>query len=154
MDVDDEYIPEATFATCLDRLPQVCVEVVLERDGAVLLARRTNAPAAGEWFWPGSRLYKGELLDAAAHRVAREELDITVDLDERLGVHSHFWTESSVSGVSERHTVNVVFRATPAVPDPGVSLDEQHSEFRWLSEPEPELHEYVRRYIDEYELFE
>lgn len=50
MEVTDERIPEDVFGECLTVLPQVCVEVVLERDGVVLLARRTNASAAGEWF--------------------------------------------------------------------------------------------------------
>jgi len=56
-------VPESLFGRCLDRLPQICVEPLLVHDGAVLLARRTNEPAAGEWFWPGGRLYKGERLD-------------------------------------------------------------------------------------------
>jgi len=46
MDVHDGFIPQAEFSTCLDVLPQVCVEVVLERDGEVLVAKRTNEPAA------------------------------------------------------------------------------------------------------------
>lgn len=154
MDVDDEYVPETTFATCLEHFPQVCVELVVERDGAVLLARRTNDPAAGEWFWPGSRLYKGEALEDAAHRIAREELDIAIDLVGRLGVHSHFWTESSVSGVSDRHTVNVIYRAIPANSDPVIALDDQHSDYRWLAEPEPDLHEYVRAYVTDYDLLD
>lgn len=154
MDVHDEYIPEATFATCLDRLPQVCVEVVVCRRGAVLLARRRTAPAAGEWFWPGARLFKGEQLEDAVHRIAREELDIAVELEERLGVHAHFWTESSVSDVSERHTVNVIYRVSPESPEPEVTLDDQHSDYRWLSEPESGLHEYVRAYLVDYDLLD
>jgi len=56
-----------------------------------LLTRRQNEPAKGEWFWPGSRLYKGERLDDAAVRVAGEELGLdTVDI-KRLGVSEHFW---------------------------------------------------------------
>lgn len=154
MDVDHEHIPDGTFATCLERLPQVCVELVVERDGAVLLARRTNAPAVGEWFWPGSRLYKGEALEDGAHRVAREELGIEVDVRGRLGVRSHFWTETSVSGVSDRHTVNVIYRVTPASADPDISLDDQHSDYRWLADLEPGLHEYVRAYLTDYDLLD
>lgn len=163
MEVHDEYIPERTFATCLERLPQVCVEVVVRTDVdddgdgddvGVLLVRRTNEPAAGEWFWPGGRLYKGEHLDDAAHRIARAELDIEVHLEERLGVHSHFWTATSVAGVSERHTVNVVYRASPVEDDPDIGLDDQHDDYRWLTDPSAELHEYVRRYVREYGLLD
>ena len=59
MEIHDDWVPADTYADFVAHMPQVCVEVVLERDGGVLVARRTNEPAAGEWFWPGSRLYKG-----------------------------------------------------------------------------------------------
>jgi len=147
MEVHDERIPENVFADCLSALPQVCVEVVLERDGAVLLARRTNQPVRGEWFWPGSRLYKGERLDDAAHRVAREELGIEVELVERVGVYSHFWEASSVDGVDSRHTVNVVYRARPAAGDPEIRLDDQHDDYRFVDGVEDWMHEYVREYL-------
>jgi colanic acid biosynthesis protein WcaH len=146
MDVHDEFVPEHEFATCLEHLPQVCVEVVLERDGSVLLARRTNEPAAGEFFWPGGRLYKGEEPEAAAHRVAREELGIEVELLGRVGVFNHFWDTTSVEGVDSRHTVNLAYHARQTGDAP-IELDEQHDEVRWVDASEPDLHEYVREYL-------
>jgi colanic acid biosynthesis protein WcaH len=149
MDVRDEFIPEAEFATVLDRVPQVCVEVVLERDGQVLLARRTRAPAKGEWFWPGSRLYKGEELADAARRVARDELGVDVTIEARLGVHEHFWDSSSVDGVDSRHTVNVVYRVRQTDPGEPIELDEQHDDYRFV-DPAADaaaFHEYVRQYL-------
>lgn len=151
MDVDSEPIPEATFADCLARLPQVCIEVVVVDDGGVLLARRTNSPAAGEWFWPGGRLYKGERLEAGARRVAREELGLEVTVRRRLGVQEHFWDEASVGDVGTRHTVNVVFEVSPTG-GLDVSLDDQHDGWRLLAEPDPDLHEYVCRYVERYDL--
>jgi colanic acid biosynthesis protein WcaH len=148
MEVHDEFVPEATFRTCLEHLPQVCIEVVLEREGAVLLARRTNEPARGEFFWPGGRLYKGEKPGAAAHRVAREELGIDVELQGRIGVYNHFWDTTSVEGLDSRHTVNLVYHARQ-VGDDDLDLDEQHDEVRWVEGPEPDLHEYVRQYLEE-----
>lgn len=146
MDIVDERLPEAEYAACQQYLPEVCVEVFLEHEGSALVARRTNEPARGEWFWPGARLYKGERLADAARRVAREELGLEVELAGRLGVYSHFWSTSALPGVDSRHTVNVVFRARPAAAL-DVSLDDQHDAWRLVSAPEPELHEYVRRYL-------
>jgi colanic acid biosynthesis protein WcaH len=149
MEIHDEFVPEDLFAEFTDRMPQVCVEVVLDTDEGVLLARRTNKPTKGEWFWPGGRLYKGEELEAAAHRVAREELGIEVEIVERLGVYAHFWETSAVVGEVSRHTVNIVFRARPADPEFEIELDEQHDAYRFLSEPESGLHEYVQRYVED-----
>lgn len=151
MDVHDDHVPESVFGECLAHLPQVCVEVVLEGDDGVLLARRTNEPARREWFWPGSRLYKGEQLEDAAHRVAREELGIEVELLDRVGVYSHFWDTTSVEGADSRHTVNVVYHARP-VDDPEIELDDQHDAYRFVAAIEPGFHEYVHRYLEDSEI--
>jgi colanic acid biosynthesis protein WcaH len=152
MEVHDERVPKETFREFVARMPQVCVEVVVEREGgAVLLVRRTNEPVKGEWFWPGSRLYKGEHLEDAARRVGREELGLDLTIGDRLGVYEHRW-ETSAPGPS-RHTVNIVFRARAA--DAGgdlsaedVTLDDQHDAARFVQPAviDETYHEYVRRY--------
>ena len=149
MDIRDEFIPEDEFATVLDRVPQVCVEVVLERDGQVLLAHRTNEPVKDEWFWPGGRLYKGEALPEAGRRVAREELGVDVRIEDRVGVYGHFWDTSSVDGVDSRHTVNIVYRVRQTDPDESIELDEQHDDYRFVTPGEhpDNLHEYVLEYL-------
>lgn len=150
--MNDKHVPNQLFAEFIAHFPQVCVEVVLEYDGGVLVARRTNEPVKGEWFWPGGRLNKGEQLEDAAHRIAQEELGIEIDVEEQLGVRAHFWETSDAIGRPSRHTVNVVYRASPRVDNPDIVLDEQHTEYRLLTETETSLHEYVRRYIREFEL--
>jgi colanic acid biosynthesis protein WcaH len=171
MDVHDEFIPEDTFREFVAQMPQVCVETVVERvppraterasgersdprahgDGAVLLARRTNEPVRGEWFWPGSRLYKGEHLADAARRVGREELGLDLAIDDQLGVYEHLW-ETSAPGPS-RHTVNVVFRARASdidgtLSEADVTLDDQHDAVRFVqpADVDESYHEYVQRY--------
>jgi len=149
MDVHDEFVPEETFGACLDALPQVCVEVLLERDGEVLVARRTNEPARGEWFWPGSRLYKGEQLDTAAGRIGREELGVDVDVVDRVGVYSHFWDTSSVAGADSRHTVNVAYHVHQRDPDGELDLDDQHDAHRFVTADDPDLHDYLYQYFED-----
>lgn len=146
------HVPAELYGRVVANFPQVCVELVVEHDDGVLLARRDNEPAKGEWFWPGGRLFKGEVLEDAVHRIAEEELGIDVEIRQQLGVHAHFWETSDVVGNPSRHTVNVVFLVTPLDDDPPIELDDQHTEYRILGEPEPDLHEYVRRYVEEYEL--
>jgi colanic acid biosynthesis protein WcaH len=152
MDTHDEFVPEETFGACLDALPQVCVEVLLERDGEVLVARRTNDPARGEWFWPGGRLYKGEKLDAAAERVGRAELGVAVDIVDRVGVYSHFWDTASVAGADSRHTVNVAYHVRQRDPDATLTLDDQHDAHRFVTADDPDLHDYLYRYFDAVDL--
>lgn len=60
MQVQEEHIEDELFSEFVQHMPQCCVEIVVTTDDGVLLAERTNEPVKGEWFWPGSRLYKGE----------------------------------------------------------------------------------------------
>ncbi len=150
MDVHDEFVPEDLFSAFVARMPQVCVELILETSEGILLAKRAAEPRT--WFWPGGRLYKGERLDDAAHRVAREELGIDVRLRDRYGPYAHFWEASAVDGSPSRHTVNIVYHVAPAADDMEVALDEQHTDYRFVTELEPDLHPYVRRYLDDHDL--
>jgi colanic acid biosynthesis protein WcaH len=150
MPVHDERVPEEVYAQFVEQMPQPCVEVVVEDEPGVLLAKRAIEPRI--WFWPGGRLYKGERLEAAARRVAGEELAIEVRLLDRLGTYAHFWAESSVEGSPSRHTINVVFHATPVADEYEVALDDQHSAYRFVSAVEPGLHEYVRLYLRDNDL--
>ncbi len=151
MDVHDEYIPEETFGACLSSLPQVCVEVVVAHDDGILLARRTNEPARDEWFWPGGRLYKGERIDEATKRVAREELGLRVTIERRLGVHEHFWDSASVDGADSRHTVNVVSLVSPAG-EFDITLDSQHDDWQLVENADERFHPYVTEYLETYDL--
>ena len=151
MDLQDEFIPPETFATCLNHAPQPCVDLVVEYEDGILLTRRQKEPAKGEWFWPGSRLYKGERLDDAAVRVAREELGLDTAAVERLGVSEHFWEASAVEGVETRHTVPVVYRVTPEEGET-VTLDEQHDEYRVVTAPPKGANEYVVEYFERFDL--
>ncbi|PSP86140.1 ADP-ribose pyrophosphatase [Halobacteriales archaeon QS_1_68_17] len=151
MEVNDGRIPEETFATCLAHMPQPCVDLVVAYDGGILLTRRRNEPAKGEWFWPGSRLYRGERLDDAAVRVAREELGLDPVAIERLGVSEHFWDCSSVAGLDSRHTVPVVYRVTPEGTQ-SIALDDQHDDYCVVTAPLEGANRYVREYFERFDL--
>ena len=150
MDVHDEFVDEDLFSEFISKMPQVCVDLVLETDEGILLAKRTNDPAV--WFWPGSRLYKGEQFEEAAHRIAQEELGIEIRIQDQYGPYAHFWEESAVKGAPSRHTVNPVFHVTPASDNYEITLDEQHSDYRFVAGVESDLHEYVRLYIEDNDL--
>jgi colanic acid biosynthesis protein WcaH len=146
MKVNDNPIPDELYAAFLKRLPQVSVELFLETERGVLLLRRTNEPAAGEWFWPGTRLFKGESFQSAAKRLSQAELGIEVELGPHLGTYSHFWDTAPFDEVGTTHTVNVVYRATTATPG-DIELDDQHNAVRFVEHPHEAFHDYVNAYL-------
>lgn len=64
----------------------VGVRVILARDGQILLVRHTYEDL---WFMPGGGVKRGETLEAAARREAREEVGAAIDGLRLLGMYSH-----------------------------------------------------------------
>lgn len=91
-------------------------------------------------------------METAAERVAREELGLAVELHEQLGPYAHFWDAAATDDATSRHTINIVYHATPAADDFEITLDEQHSDYRFVTDLNPDFHEYVRLYLEDNDL--
>ncbi len=89
-------------------VPRVGALAVVVRERAVLLVRRTLAPHAGCWGFPGGRVEYGERLVAAAQRELLEETGLVgtaaqvVDIDETVlrsadGTVSAHWLLAAVA---------------------------------------------------------
>jgi mutator protein MutT len=69
--------------------PKLAVALLIERDGRVLLGRRgegTREP--GKWSFPAGFVERGERVETAAVREALEEVGLTVELGELIGLYS------------------------------------------------------------------
>lgn len=65
---------------------RVVVAAVIERDGLILAARRTEPPQlAGRWEFPGGKAEPGENDIEALERECREELGVRIAVGERIG---------------------------------------------------------------------
>ena len=63
------------------------VRVMLIQNGEVLLVRQTYMPG---WFMPGGGVKRGETLDEALRREAREEVGAEMGALQLLGIYSNF----------------------------------------------------------------
>lgn len=68
--------------------PKVAVAVVVEQGGRVLLGRRVNTPGRGRWSLPAGYVDRGEVVEAAAAREAREEIGVEVRIGRLVGLYS------------------------------------------------------------------
>jgi colanic acid biosynthesis protein WcaH len=69
-------IPNERYYRILECIPIACVDVAIIARGSVLLVKRNDLPAKDEWWLPGGRVYKGELMKQTAKRKALEEVGI------------------------------------------------------------------------------
>lgn len=68
--------------------PAPVVLAVIEHAGQLVLIRRKLDPLAGYWAPPGGYVERGESLEDAVVREAREESGLEVVVDELIGVYS------------------------------------------------------------------
>ncbi|MEE6210330.1 NUDIX domain-containing protein [Salarchaeum sp. III] len=153
--MSDSYIPEDEWETIVSNVPIVSVDLVVLYDGGVVLGKRTNQPAKGEWFVPGGRVHKHERLREAVHRIAQKELNVEVEIQESLGSYEHFYEVSDVDGSDGKHYVAHGFVVTPTR-DVGLGRDDQHADVRVFefSELPSDLHEYPKSYLEDAEVLD
>jgi colanic acid biosynthesis protein WcaH len=109
---DNSHVPEAAWATVVSHAPIVSVDLVVDHPAGVLLGKRTNEPAKGDWFVPGGSVRKHESLEAAVHRIAHEELGLSVSIRRQLGVYEHFYDVADVDTADGKHYVPIGYLVT------------------------------------------
>lgn len=141
----DQYIPEDRYREIVATMPIPSVDIMVATEVGVLLTRRVQEPAKGEWFWPGGRIFKGESRRDAVHRVAREELGITVDITRGIGVYEHFWDRSAFGSDISKHAICHTFLVHPTAEPVEPTLNDEHNEYRFATTLESNLHKHVTR---------
>jgi colanic acid biosynthesis protein WcaH len=143
--MSDTWIPDEEWRTIVENVPLVSVDLVVRVGDGVLLGKRENDPARGEWFVPGGTVKKNERLVDAVHRIAREELGVDVDVERRLGAYEHLYDTSDVDGVDSKHYLANGFVVRPQ--SEAFTPDDQHADLRVFSPPFADLHPYVEAYL-------
>jgi 8-oxo-dGTP diphosphatase len=68
--------------------PKLAVAVLVTIGGRLLLQRRAIEPALGRWTFPSGFVDRGEVVEAAAAREVREEVNLAVRIDWLVGLYS------------------------------------------------------------------
>lgn len=112
--------------------PGVGVGVLVERNGQVLLVRRTKH-GAGSWSTPGGYLDRGEALDEAAIRETREETGVVLAGATFLGVTNDLHPDG-------KHNVTLWFAGQDPTGEPTITAPEELDAVGWFRQdalPEP-----------------
>ena len=145
-----EWIPDTVWKDIVEYVPIPSVDLLVVTDEGLLLAKRQNQPAKGEWFVPGGRIQKGESLESAVHRVAREELGVDIVIEKELGAYDHLYETADVADTGGKHYVAHGYLVYPE--SDTVSLDGQHSDVKYFGpDALPSIHPNVAAYLDDVE---
>ena len=102
-------LDDKTFKTVVDSAPLISIDILLKKDGKVLLGKRVKKPAQGYFFSTGGRINKNETIDNAMARIANNELNIELQsTPEFIGMFEHFYADSIFNDVST-HYVNLAY---------------------------------------------
>lgn len=111
---------------------EVCAAAIMDREGRVLIARRTRPAAlAGLWEFPGGKLEEGESGAACLVRELREELALEIE----VGAALDDAVESRPGGGALRLTVYAARPSAGTEPAPRL-VDGTHDAVRWVTAEE------------------
>ena len=142
-------LDDITFKTIIDSAPLISIDILLKKDGKVLLGKRVNKPAQGYFFSMGGRVNKNEAIANAMARIAKNELNIELKyIPKFIGVFEHFYDDSIYKDVST-HYVDIAYEyEVKEIPD---LPTEQHSEYKWFTIDEllesKQVHKYTKDYF-------
>jgi ADP-ribose pyrophosphatase YjhB (NUDIX family) len=100
----------------------------VERDGRVLLVRRSHAPWAGHWDIPGGFCEGGEHPERTAVRELREETGLDVVLGGIIGM----WMDAYDERDPPETTLNIYYTARLARPDAEARPSDEVTETGWF----------------------
>jgi 8-oxo-dGTP diphosphatase len=115
--------------------PQLCAGAVVVEGGRLLLVRRGQPPAAGQWSVPGGRVQLGERLRDAAVRELAEEAHVRGECGDLVG-----WAERISP---DHHYVIFDYRVTLLDPPSAAVAGDDADDVAWVPLAEVAGHDLV-----------
>lgn len=141
-------IPAELYQEILRRMPIACVDIAIVANGSVLMVKRNDPPAQGEWWLPGGRVIKGETMKETARRKAWEEVGLECHVGPIVHTAETIFPDGP-AGIPV-HSINSCFLLYPSADSNSVKLDEHSEEFRWVDHIiDWNWHPYVVRCLEE-----
>lgn len=137
------FIAEDLYKQILRSMPIPCVDLlVTDEKGNVLLLRRKNEPAAGQWWFPGGRVLIGEKREDAAKRKLEEECGLFASKFIEDGTFDIVFNLTHGACI---HSITTLF-SVQVLHEDNIQLDHQSHEAGWHTPSEwlkCELHPFV-----------
>lgn len=88
--------------------PKVSCDLIVEKNGKILMGKRGNIAGRGEWAFPGGHLEFGEMVEEGARRELKEETGLIPIEMQLLGILNDF----SLVKEQVNHYIRFVFKVS------------------------------------------
>jgi len=132
-------IPLTLYKLIVDLIPIASVEAIISKDNSLLLLRRQNSPAKGQWWFPGGRIRKGETFEEALYREVKEETGLEVIKSKLVNVYSRIF--------DKRHDISIAYLCK--CKGDKIILNNEHSEYRYFKSLPKSIHPYLIQVIQD-----
>jgi len=102
--------------------------LIFDQNGSILVLKRSERSRSnpGKWELPGGKPNPGELFEQSFRREVREETGFEIDIH-----HSAGTADQEVTGYQVVHVILIA-----SIRSGGLTLSDEHTEFRWVKIPE------------------
>lgn len=129
-----------------DEVPRIAVNIVVVRNGQVLLGKRRGKVGEGCWGYPGGKLEFYEALEACAHRELAEETGLVAGKMTFLNMINDPRPDED-----QTHWLHIQFLAEAVAGEPKLTEPDKFYEWRWFSVGSmPEVFLGHRLFLDTY----
>ncbi len=130
-------IPKGLYNKIKKTIPIPCIDlVVFNGAGHILMLKRENEPARGQWWFPGGRVLHGEKREQAVRRKLKEECGLTGIIKREIGTFDVILNYRLTNNeVIRSHAISTFYYVTD-IRKSEIVLDSQSSKFKWCSKPE------------------
>ena len=142
-------VPPTIYRIILESVPIACVDLVIHTEDKYLLFLRKDQPAQGKWWLPGGRIWRGENIEDAVLRKAKEETGMDVKIEKFIKAYGTTFPEGPF-GVKDVHMITLCYLVTPVTGRlEDVKLDEHHRDFKIFDKADKNLDPYVVKVIED-----
>ncbi len=137
-------ISDEDYAFIFQKVPRLCLDFIIVKDGKVLLAKREINPYKGFWSLPGGRVRYKETLEQASKRILKNELELEPASTKMIG-YVEFLDEVNKDNV-KTHSVSIVLLTK--VLDGEISGSDQATEIEFFKALPENTHPDHKKFIE------
>ena len=125
------WISPEEYSKIISLIPLPCVDLVVKnKHEEILLVKRYNEPAKGQWWTPGGRVLFGETRKDAAVRKLKEECGVCGTIELEAGTFDLLLTYINAEKRIFSHGISTFFIIK--IEEEHITLDKQSVDFKWV----------------------